>query len=919
MKLLLIDGYSLLYRAYFSSPPLTTRDGQPTGALYGFLRMVLNLLDEAKPEYALVAMDAHSPTFRHDSDETYKANRAETPDDLSLQTARVRSMLDGMSIPQYEHHGFEADDILGTLSVIGAEKGIDVTIVTGDGDALQLADERVSIMLTKRGVSDLQCYTPDAVRERFGFDPKLVPDYKGLRGDTSDNIPGVPGIGEKTGMKLVTQFGSLEDIYERIEEVTPPRIRDLLKTHREAAFNSRRLARIITDLPVEIDFEACRYELDAPRLAQALETVRTYEFKSLIRRYSDEASASAVAESEANAPTAELACDIKKTADAAETLTWLKEQGAKNKPIGFALDDAAGATFGSEGEALHFEGDVKELSTWLLDEKATKVVHDAKFIKQELYRRDLKIEGIVADTLLMSYLLEPNRQQHSLSVLVGKFLVSVLPEMPVSAEASGAAKGKKGKEAATSLFETEEAEPAPLDEAALAAAAKFQEERIRALGTAACAVYVLEPMLRDELKKVEEEEVFAIELPVIDVLIEMERNGMLIDPVQLQTLGVKLDSDASRLQKEIWELAGEEFNIGSPKQLGVVLFEKLGLAKGRATKSGYSTDVHTLEKLAEDHEIVQKILDYRSVTKLKSTYVDTLLKVRDPATNRIHTTLNQTGAVSGRLSSTDPNLQNIPIRTEQGRLIRKAFVAPPGHVILKVDYSQIELRILAHITQDEPLVEAFRTGQDVHSRTAADLFDVKVEDVDSEMRRKAKMTNYAIAYGVSGFGLAKQLGTGTAGEASAFIKRYFEALPGVRKYMDDTLEAARVDGYVESLLGRRRPLPELQSPRAPERAGAERVAVNHPIQGSAADIMKIAMLAVYEEMQKMGVKSRMMMQVHDELVFDVPEDEIDVLAPILHRLMCDVPSEKLKLTVPLEIDIGTGKNWNDTTPWESKD
>ena len=422
----------------------------------------------------------------------------------------------------------------------------------------------------------------------------------------------------------------------------------------------------------------------------------------------------------------------------------------------------------------------------------------------------------------------------------------------------------------------------------------------------------MRPVLREALRGISEEKLFdELELPLVDVLVSIQQIGMSLDVAQLRSLGERLETDAARLQKEIWESAGEEFNIGSTKQLQVVLFEKLGLAKGRTTKTGYSTDVHTLERLAEEHEIVRKILQYRGTTKLKSTYVDALLTGMDSETHRVHSSLNQTGAVSGRLSSSDPNLQNVPIRTSQGREIRKAFIAPAGHVLLSADYSQIELRILAHITGDLPLVEAFQSGQDVHSRTAADLFDVKVEDVDSEMRRKAKMTNYAIAYGVSGFGLAKQLGSGTAGEAQEFIKRYFEALPGVKNYIDETLKLARERGFVETLMGRRRPLPEINSPRAVERAAAERTAINHPIQGTAADIMKIAMLAVDQELRDANMSTRMTMQVHDELVFEVPESEVAQVMQLVEKCMRDVPTAALQMRVPLEVEAATGPNWND--------
>jgi len=902
MKLLLVDGYSLLYRAFFSSPPLTTKDKQPTGALYGFIRMVLNLLDEVQPECALVALDAHGPTFRHDSFEAYKANRSATPDDLQAQTARVRDLLKGLSIPYYEHVGFEADDILGTLSHLGAQRGDEVIIVTGDGDSLQLVNEQVSVKLTRRGVSDLDTYTPQTVQERYGFGPELVPDYKGLRGDTSDNIPGIPGIGEKTAIKLITQFGDMDAIYENLESVTPPRIRELLRTHREIAFQSRDLARIITDLPLEITIDACDLpdlQHDKERRAQALQTVREFEFKSLIARYNDaDGEGSGNVEIEDEVPVTGLEPVVTRTADIAAAQAWLKKKAESGQGIVLAVHGELIALAQQE-EVLLFDGKLEELRDWLADEQINKIIHDSKALKLQLRRQGLKLNGVQSDTLLMSYLVEPSRQQHPLSWLGKKYLSCEVAEFADTEK-------KKTRAKAKSLFEEESEE----DEQAV----REEDERLgHLLALQACVTGLLEPHLRQALKEIGEEDVFQqLELPLVDILVAIERHGMLLDPLHLQKVGKQLEAEAARLQQEIWELAGEEFNIGSPKQLQVILFEKLGMAKGRTTKTGHSTDVHTLEKLAEEHEIVSKILEYRGTTKLKSTYTDALIAGLNPQTNRVHTSLNQTGAVSGRLSSTNPNLQNIPIRTEQGRDIRRAFVAPPGCVLLKADYSQIELRILAHITRDEPLLEAFRTGEDVHARTAADLYHVDVKEVDSEMRRKAKMTNYAIAYGVSGFGLAKQLGGTTPGEGQEIIKRYFEALPGVKKYIDDTIESAKLNGYVQTLIGRRRPLPEINSPRGPERAGAERTAINHPIQGSAADIIKFAMLAVFEEMQKKQMKARMVLQVHDELVFELPPDEVETLAAMLRELMTAVPQKKLKLDVPLVVDISTGPNWNDT-------
>ncbi len=886
-KLLLIDCYSLLFRAFFSSPPFSTSAGEPTGALYGFARMVTALLDEHNPDYVAVAIDAPGGTFRHEADETYKANRNDTPDDLKIQQKLVREMLDGLSIPRYEHAGFEADDIIGTLAKKGESQGRKVIVVTGDGDMLQLVDDNITVMLTKRGVSDLDIYDPTAVVKRYEFEAARVPDFKGLKGDASDNIPGVPGIGDKTATTLLKKYGSLDGIYENLDDVAPARIQKLLRENQEQAFHSRTMATIITDLPVEKEPEEFRYDpADPEKRRVAGETARRFEFRSLAKRYETPAQ---IAKAEPE-PAKEFITEITVAKTAEEVNTWLTDE-----LTGVALVEEQ-LWLGRDGTAVLFEGKVGEMKAWLENARAPKIAHDVKSLERALQPFEIHLRGAVADTLLMSYLLEPTRQNHPIDLIAEKYANLKLPAAP--------APMKKAKAKNISLFDDDN------DEIDAEEQTRLAEQRSHVAAQVA-VLPVVEPLLRAQLKEIGAETLFdELELPLADLLAQMECAGMLIEPQQLRELGDKLEKDAARLQASIWEMAGEEFNIGSPKQLQVVLFDKMNLESGRKNKSGgYSTDVHTLERLAEEHQIVREVLEYRGTTKLKSTYVDALLKLVTPQ-NRIHSSLNQTGTVSGRLSSSDPNLQNVPIRTEQGRLIRKAFIAPPGHKLMAVDYSQIELRILAHITGDAPLVDAFSAGEDVHATTAARLFNVDVKDVDGEMRRKAKMTNYAIAYGVSGFGLAKQLGTGNPAEAKEFIDRYFEGLPGVKKYIDDTLETAKKVGYVETLMGRRRPVPEINSNRFQEKSAAERTAINHPIQGTSADVMKLAMLAIQAEMREKNYKSSMTMQVHDELVFEVADDERDAMKEMVARLMCDVPARELGLKVPLAVDVGIGSNWD---------
>ena len=908
-KLLLIDGYSLLYRAFFSSPPFSTSAGEPTGALYGFVRMVTRLLDENAPDYAVVAFDPPGGTFRHEADATYKAQRADAPDDLKIQQRLVRELLDGLSIPRYEHKGFEADDVIGTLAKHGEADGHDVLIITGDGDQLQLATDKVQVLLTRKGVSDLEAYHPAEVVARYGFEPKYVPDFKGLKGDASDNIPGIPGIGDKTASALLQKFGSLDGIYEHIEEVSPARIQNLLREYKEQSFHSRTMATIVTDLPVEAEPEDFKYDpADPEKRRKAAETARRFEFKSLAARYE----APVPGAKPAPIVTKELEFSLEETDDAKKVESWIKAQ--KGAPIALALFDD-GWMLARDGQVLRFDGDAAHLKSFLENDRATKIVHDEKGLMRALAHvptpavstpepslfdepestdggEGITLSGVVADIMLMSYLLEPTRQNHPIDFVAQKFLRYTLPPLPELPK-------KRGKNA--TLFEE-------LDESQTTQKRKHQAASVAALDE-------LESVLRNELDEIGATSLLTeLELPLVPVLAEIERVGMQLEPTQLRELGVELEADIAESQKEVFALAGREFSIGSPKQLQEVLFNELKLDTGRKNKSGgFTTDAFALEKLAEDHEIARKVIDWRQSSKLKSTYVDALLTLMDAQTHRIHSTLNQTGAVSGRLSSSEPNLQNVPIRTEQGRLIRKAFVAPEGRVILSADYSQIELRILAHITDDVPLVDAFQNGEDVHARTASALFGVKVEEVDREMRRKAKMTNYAIAYGVSGFGLAKQLGGGSnAGEAQEFIKTYFETLPGVKKYIDDTLAEGRKRGYVETLMGRRRPVPDLNANAFQVRSAAERTAINHPIQGTSADIMKMAMIAIADQLHTRGLKSALTMQVHDELVFEVPTDEIEEVTALVKDIMAHAPVKRLGLKVPLLAEVGTGPNWEDT-------
>ncbi len=867
-KVLLVDAYSLIFRAFYSTPPLTTKEGQPTNAVYGFLRMLLKLIRDEQPDYIVVAFDAIGPTFRHEEFEDYKGTRQETPNDLLSQFPIVQEVIDAFGITRSELRGYEADDIIGTLARRAESEGKQVLAVTGDHDMLQLVSDRVQVMVTERGLSQTTRYDPKTVEERYGFAPPLIPDYKGLRGDASDNIPGVPGIGEKTARELVKQFGSVENVLAHVAEVKPPRAKTALEQHADKATFSKRLATIVTDLPLEFEWKECaRRELDTEKIRPVLEK---YEFHSLLNQLAPRP-AQVETVIKATEPRA-LASEIAQTGFA------LYVDATEDTIHGIAI-------CAEESSATYINaGDIAELKAALENAEIEKFTHDLKTTLRTLRRLGITLRGVTADTLLMSYLLNPARQNHPLLDIAREHITLELPQ-------------REQHPAPTSLFDNEDA-----------------TRNTQYACAAASAIFRLVPVLRQRLEEAGELKLFEeIELPLPPILVDMEEAGMLLDVEYLRQLSEELGKEVDRIEGEIFELAGQEFNINSPKQLGAILFDKLGLPAGRKTKTGYSTDASVLEQLAEKHDIARKILAYREVAKLKSTYADGLLALVKPDTRRIHTTLVQTGTATGRLSSQEPNLQNIPIRTDIGQQFRRAFIAPPGHVLVCADYSQIELRILAHITQDPALVQAFQNDEDVHTRTAANVYNVAPEQVTAEQRRFAKMLNYAIAYGLSAFGLAQQLKI-TPQEAQAFIDAYFATFPGVRRYIDETLQTARAVGYVTTLLGRRRYIPDINVSNQATRQAAERAAINAPIQGSSADIMKLGMIRAYHALkQRPHLKTRMILQVHDELVLEVPEPETAEIAALAR----DAMNQAFELSVPLKVDVSVGTNWRDKEEWQA--
>lgn len=882
----LIDGHSLFHRAFFALPLLTNQKGQPTNAVYGFLTMLFKLLDDEAPACLAVAFDRAAPTFRHREFDAYKAHRPEMADELRSQGPLLREALAALHVPIYEMDGYEADDVLAMLARRAAAEGMNVILVSGDKDLLQLVGPRVRVVLTRKGISELESYDEAAVRERYGLSPAQLVDVKALMGDPSDNIPGVPGVGEKTALKLIQRFGSLEGVYAHIEEAGGPKLVETLAAHREQAEMSRRLAALVPDVPLEVDLAGCRRrEPDGEAFRRLCEELG---FRSLIQRLG-----LASGSPDAQAPEAPaVACRLVPVGEAEAAAAGLRQALAASPDGRLVLigDEAASAlaalpvTPGGPGQAFCFldlQGALPALAPLLADPAVPKAGHDLKPLARLLRGRGQRLAGAEFDTAIAAYLLDATRSSYRLDDLSVQYLDMAVPPLP----GAPAGRGRNG------------AEPVPLS----------PEEVAAALAARAGAVAGLRDRLATELADRGLDALFReIEMPLVPVLADMEAAGILVDPATLNELGREFTARAEDLAQEIYALAGEPFNINSPQQLGEVLFNRLGLPAEKKTKTGYSTDASVLEALAVRHPIAAKVLAYRHLVKLLGTYVDGLKAEIDPADGRVHCTFQQTVTATGRLSSTNPNLQNIPIREEQGRRLRRAFVASPGHLLLAADYSQIELRVLAHFSGDEGLVAAFRAGADIHRATAAEVYGVPPETVAPEMRNAAKAVNFGLVYGISDFGLAQNLGIGRA-EARAFIAAYFEKFPGVRRYMDEVVARARRDGFVRTLFGRIRTLPEINSRNHARRQFAERTALNTPIQGTAADIMKAVMVRVHRDLAARSLAARLLLQVHDELILEVPEGEMGAARDLVVGAM----EGAADLAVPLQVDVKEGPNWYD--------
>ncbi len=862
-KIILIDGNSLVYRAFFALPTtLAISSGQITNAVYGFTSMLIKLISEEKPDVLMVAFDkGRSERVKQYAD--YKAHRPKTPDELRSQFPLVKDVLKVLKIPFFEVEGYEADDILATLAKKAEDEGDEVIIVTGDKDALQLVSSKTKIMTTQKGITNTVLYDRQAVVERYGIPPERVVDFLGLKGDPSDNIPGVPGIGEKTATKLLQEFGSLEDVLKNVDKISGKKLQSALVEFREQAILSKQLTVLNLNSPIEVNFKDC--ELGNWNKEEVKELFSTLEFNTLSGRlfsktdgFFDEQIV------ETLNPTI---LEPKEERD--WTDLFKKIETSHMFGLRFAITEAKDSvsreviklalSFDDETVYLVSKESLGKIRSYLESEVFQKVVYNGKSMINSLRNKDVNLKGIAFDIMVAAYLVDPLRNDYLLKELSEKYL-------------------KVG----------------------------FSENEGEVFAQSTLAVLQLEKVLKKELKDMGLTDLFEhVEVPLIYVLADMEWEGVGIDVDYLKGIRLNTEDVLKNLEREICDLAGEKFNVNSPQQLGKVLFEKLGLNYIKKTKTGYSTDSSVLSKLINTHPIIEKVMRYRELHKLLSTYILTLPRMVNPRTRRLHTSFNQTVTATGRLSSSNPNLQNIPIKGELGRGIRKAFVpSRRGDELLIADYSQIELRILAHFSKDDNLIRAFEEGEDIHTKTASEVFGVGIDDVTSEMRKNAKAVNFGIVYGMSSFGLSEQLGISKE-EAASYIEFYFKCYPKVKKYIENSTAQAYKDGYVKTFLGRRRNLPELRSSNYRVRSFGERLAINVPIQGSAADVIKIAMVHLYDELKKQGLQTRMILQVHDELVLEVPPLERLVMTNLIKSVM----ENAYPLSVKMKVEIKMGENW----------
>ncbi|WP_237037491.1 DNA polymerase I [Mediannikoviicoccus vaginalis] len=875
-KFMIIDGSSLIFRAFYAIRHLTTKDGIFTNGVYGFLSMYYKAIDMYKPDHIAVVLDKSGPTFRVEEYKDYKANRDKAPSELSSQFGILKDILQAMNVCYEEESGYEADDIAGTLSKKASKEGYEVLLVTGDRDYLQLIDENVNVILTVKGITQTKRFGIEEVKEKYGVTPIELIDVKGLMGDSSDNIPGVPGVGEKTALKLIKEYKSIEEVYENIENISGKALKKNLTENKDMAFLSKKLGTIFTEVPVERELDD--YVVQEPNVEKTREIFERLEFNSFLKELPG-------TEKEVKFEKAFLSKRVSSTSEIVKELS-------DEKNITFHMFYNGDNYIHSNPEYIALKGEDKDevLIYELKDEKELSEFKelfsskDKKFlsyhIKSDLYyllRNGIEIDFEYEDISIMEYLIDPSNTNYEINKTCDQYL-----NRNIKSEEEVFGKGAKKK----ALNEVEDKE---LDEYISSFISVCEDLR--------------KPLL-DIIKERDMDKLFYdIENPLVKVLADMENVGFKVDREYLDELGEKFNSEIEELEKSIHDDAGEEFNVNSPKQLGEILFEKMGLPVIKKTKTGYSTNVEVLEKLKGEHEIIEKVLRFRSIKKLQSTYVEGLSKLISED-GRIHSTFTQTIAVTGRISSIDPNLQNIPIRTEEGRLIRKAFISGDENTLVDADYSQIELRVLAHLAQDEVMLESFKEGVDIHAKTASEVFHVDLDKVTALDRSNAKAVNFGIVYGIGDFSLSQDLNI-TRKEARKYIDNYLNTYEGIKKYMEDIVEQGKDMGYVHTIMNRRRYIPELKSKNFNIRAFGERIALNTPIQGSAADIIKLAMISVHNELKKRNLKSKLVLQVHDELIIDAYNDELDEVKELLRDLM----ENAVNLDVDLKVDISTGNSW----------
>lgn len=890
-KIVLIDGNSIMNRAFYGVPDLSNSKGLHTNAVYGFLNILFKILDEEKPDYAAVAFDLKEPTFRHKMYAEYKGTRKPMPGELREQMPVIKKVLMAMEITIVEQAGLEADDLLGTLAKKGEQAGMDVCVLSGDRDLLQLVTDRTKVRIpkTKQGGTEIEDYYTQDVLEKYGVTPKQVIDLKGLMGDASDNIPGVPGVGEKTAVKLLSQYQTVEEAYECIDEVKPPRVQKLLRENKELAYLSKELATIKTDCEIAVGLEACALNLEAVYTEPVFRILKDLEFKSLLNRFSLKMDQSQTGD------------DLKRDTIVIDSRSEWKAFREKVRPLYTKKETVIGLSMyqmsdsvccgaglscsGDKKQAVYISVGASGITTGDLAEFLLEAAKEGAVIASEAVKEKWQffaavkgcseiLKPAMKDVSIAAYLLNPMKDSYHADDLARDYLGMTIPSFQ---EAYG-----KRKMMDVSLD------------------VSFPEFAAREAVAAEEAYPVLQRQLqRQDMLWLYEK----VELPLLFVLYDMEKEGVLVNRLALEEYGEKLGKRIVELEQKIYQEAGEVFNINSPKQLGIVLFEHMNLPFAKKTKTGYSTSADILEKLRPEHPVVSDILEYRQLTKLKSTYADGLSHFIS-SDGRIHGKMNQTVTATGRLSSTEPNLQNIPIRMELGREIRKVFIPKEGYVFLDADYSQIELRILAHMSGDEKLIHAYQQNEDIHRITASEVFHVPFGEVTDLERRNAKAVNFGIIYGISSFGLGQDLNI-TRKEAEQFIKKYFDTYPTVKEFLDNQVSIGKEKGYVESLYHRIRPVPELSSSNYMQRSFGERVAMNSPIQGTAADIMKIAMVRVADRLQREGLQSRLILQIHDEILVETKEDETEKVAAIMEEEM----NRAADLKVPLEVEVKQGKNW----------